>query len=96
MESWRILRPTAEYPERSNEWISEFLEPSLPKDNMYKATAKAMKELYEENGGVQPSFAMFNIKIQGDQGTSSAADDLGPQGAELVYFPTIWINFPVS
>lgn len=96
MESWRILRPTAEYPERSNDWISEFLQRPVPDDDMYKATAKAMQELYEENGEAQPSFEMFSIKIQGDQGTSSAAHDLGPQGAELVYLPLIWINFPVS
>lgn len=63
---------------------------------MYKTTARAMKELYEQDGGVQPSFKMFPVKIKGDQGTSLAADDLGPQGAELVYLPLIWINFPVS
>lgn len=96
MESWRILRPTAEYPERSNEWISEFLEPPLPEDGTYKSTAHALKELYEKNGEPQPSFGMFKIQIPGDQGTSSAADDLGPQGAELVYLPLIWIDFPVS
>lgn len=94
IESWLIQKPTAQRPNRSNEWVREWLDPNgdIPEGTELFETAHMLRTLFAENGEVQPYFVMSSPKLPRDVGTSPLRDDLGPQGTELVYISTIWID----
>ena len=84
----------AQRPNRSNEWVREWLDPNgdIPEGTELFETAHMLRTLFAENGEVQPYFVMSSPKLPRDVGTSPLRDDLGPQGTELVYISTIWID----
>lgn len=98
IESWRILKPTAETPDGNNDWVRELLDLTIRKENPISGTAYALQTLYTPNGEIRNAIALGNVRIPGglSQGTSPIADFLGPQGTEIVYISAIWIDYAVS
>lgn len=94
IESWLIQKPTAQTPDRSNQWVSDWLavDGDLQHNVATGDCVQVLRTFYTKDGEIQPALAMSNPKIQRDQGVSAVADDLGPQGTEIVYISLIWID----
>lgn len=90
MESWLILKPTAQRPDRTREWINEFVRAGAEVAHNWdlQDCSTMLRTLYTVGGEVQ---AMFDVKTPQHEG-SLMADDLGDNGTELVYFQTIYIH----
>lgn len=95
-ESWLIQKPTAQEPNRSNRWVSEWLDPNadIRDGSVLADVAHALETFYMQNGDVDPAF--LDMELPRDQGTSLIFPALGPEGTEMVYIQTIWIDPGVS
>lgn len=97
IESWLILKPTAHGgPERNNDWealLQVKSDEKLPESS--EDTAIALQSLYQSDGSVQPTISFGAASDQRPDDEVRIADDLGPQGTELVYINCFWIHVDV-
>lgn len=97
IESWLILKPTAHGgPERNNDWkalLQVKSDEKLPETS--EDTAIALQSLYQSDGSVQPTISFRATSDQRPDDVVRIADDLGPQGTELVYITSFWIHIDV-